>query len=57
MIAGEGLVGVLLAVFAFAGIDIGLPAGLNQIGSIVFFAALIALFVMAINRKPKKADQ
>lgn len=51
MIAGEGLVGVLLAVFAFAGIDIALPGGLNQIGSLLFFAVLIALFVLAINRK------
>ena len=57
MIAGEGLVGVLLAVFAFAGIDIALPAGLNQVGSVLFFAALIALFVMAINRKPEKAEK
>ncbi|MCH3988035.1 MAG: oligopeptide transporter, OPT family [Lachnospiraceae bacterium] len=56
MIAGEGLVGVLLAVFAFAGIDVALPAGLNQIGSLVFFAAMIALFVMAINKKDKKKE-
>lgn len=53
MIAGEGLVGVLLAVFAFAEIDISLKHGLNSIGSIVFFAILIFLFVRAIEKKPK----
>ena len=53
MIAGEGLIGVLLAVFAFAGVDISLKQGLNQIGSIVFFVILIALFVCMIGKKPK----
>jgi putative OPT family oligopeptide transporter len=53
MIAGEGLVGVLLAVFAFLGVDISLKNGLNQIGSLVFFAILIALFVRMIGKKPK----
>lgn len=55
MIAGEGLVGVLLAVFAFAGVDISLPFSLGSIGSILFFAALIALFVRAIVKEPKAA--
>lgn len=51
MIAGEGLVGVLLAVFAFAGVSVALPFSLGQIGSLVFFAILIAIFARAINKK------
>ena len=64
LIAGEGLVGILLAVFAiipmggstlgdflaqFLGIDLG------NIGGLVFFAALCATIVLFINKKPKKA--
>ena len=52
MIAGEGLVGVLLAIFAFINVDIALPVSLGSIGSIVFFAILIALFIRAIVKKP-----
>ncbi len=51
MIAGEGLVGVLLALFAFLGVSIALPFSLGQIGSLVFFAILIAIFARAINKK------
>ena len=57
MIAGEGLVGVLLAVFAFVGVDISLKNGLNQIGSIVFFAILIALFVCMTGKKKAGSDR
>ena len=55
MIAGEGLVGVLLAIFAFAGIDIALPFSLGNAGSIVFFIILLAILVSSILKKQKKA--
>lgn len=55
MIAGEGLVGVLLAVFAFAGVDIALPVSLGAGGSIVFFVILLAILMRAIVKKPKKS--
>lgn len=55
MIAGEGLVGVLLAIFAFAGVSIALPKNLGSIGSIVFFIILIAMFVYATKGKKQKA--
>lgn len=49
MIAGEGLVGILLALFAVFGLDsaldlsakLGLPAGVADIGSLVLFALII----------------
>lgn len=49
MIAGEGLVGILLALFAVFGLDqaidlsakLGIPAGVSQIGSLVLFAIII----------------
>ena len=52
MIAGEGLMGILLAVFAIFGIDkaidlsarLGIPATVSNIGSIVLFAVLILVF-------------
>lgn len=62
MIAGEGLVGVLLAVFAIVGIDkkidlsskLGLSAMASNIASIAVFALLIlCLFRMTIWRKRK----
>lgn len=56
MIAGEGLVGVLLAVFAFAGVSLTLPFSLGQIGSLVCFAILIAIFVRAINKKEQPSE-
>lgn len=40
LIAGEGLIGILLAVFAVAGINTVLGIDLGQIGSIVFFTGL-----------------
>lgn len=59
MIAGEGLVGVLLAVFAFAGVSIDISGSfsLGQVGSIVFFVILIAIVVHAIKKDPKKKDK
>ncbi len=57
MIAGEGLVGVLLAVFAVANINTDVSGAFNigQIGSLVCFAALIAFFFHMIGKKHKKA--
>ncbi len=53
MIAGEGLMGILLAVFAIFGIDkaidlsamLGIPAVVSQIGGLVAFALLIVVFL------------
>ena len=55
MIAGEGIVGILLAVFAVFKIDskIVLPFQLPQIGSLILFIALIAL----LYRVCMKADK
>lgn len=55
LIAGEGLVGILLAVFAVFGWDIDMSSVVNlgNIGGIVAFAILTATLVMYINRKPK----
>lgn len=55
MIAGEGIVGILLAVFAVLKIDskIVLPFQLPQIGSLILFIALLAL----LYRVCMKADK
>lgn len=64
LIAGEGLVGILLAVFAiipFGGATFGdflgscLGINLGNWGGLVFFALLCATIVYFINRKEKKA--
>ena len=59
MIAGEGLVGILLAVFAVFGIDcaldLGLSAGVSNIASLVVFGLLIlCLLKFTILRKRNK---
>jgi putative OPT family oligopeptide transporter len=50
MIAGEGLVGILLAVFAVLGLDValdlGLPAAVSDILSLVVFALLIVCLLL-----------
>lgn len=55
MIAGEGLVGILLAVFAVAGLDFDMGGVLGNIGGLIFFAVLIAimLWFMFGGRKQK----
>lgn len=55
LIAGEGLVGILLAVFAVFELktDISSMVNFGNIGGIVFFAVLTATLVMFINRKGK----
>lgn len=64
MIAGEGLVGVLLAVFAIVGIDkkidlsakLGLTETVASVGSIVVFALIIASLLKLTIWKKKKSD-
>ena len=55
LIAGEGLVGILLAVFAVLGLntDISGIVSLSNFGGIVCFALLTGTLVMFINRKAK----
>jgi len=63
LIAGEGLVGILLAVFAIVNIkgksiaewiDISDVLSLGNIGGLIFFALLIVSVVFFMNRKGKK---
>ena len=64
LIAGEGLVGILLAVFAIIpvgtatlgdAINLSKVINLGNIGGLVFFVALIALIAF-INKKEKKTN-
>ena len=63
MIAGEGLVGILLAVFAIFGIDkvidlskyINLPAPLASLSGLVVFALVILTLVLFSYKKNRKA--
>ena len=56
MIAGEGIVGILLAVFAVFKIDskIVLPFQLPQIGSLILFIALLALLYTVCMKADKE---
>ena len=56
MIAGEGIVGILLAVFAVLKIDskIVLPFQLPQIGSLILFIALLALLYKVCMKADKE---
>ena len=63
MIAGEGLVGILLAVFAIFGLDqkidlsakLGLPTWASNVGSLVLFGIIIATLVLfSVKKKAKK---
>ena len=63
MIAGEGLVGILLALLAVAGVDtmidisgiLNLPTSVANIASLVVFALVIlSLLKFTIWRKPNK---
>ncbi|MTI64970.1 MAG: oligopeptide transporter, OPT family [Firmicutes bacterium] len=52
LIAGEGLIGILLAVFAVAGIKLNLGIDTGQIGSLLFFGLLTAsLYKYSIGKK------
>lgn len=63
MIAGEGLVGILLALFAISGIDkaidlsgkLNLPEAVSNIGSLVVFALIIVSLLKFSVWKKKKA--
>lgn len=56
LIAGEGLVGIMLAVFAVVGINLDLGFSLGNIGGCVFFAILVAsmFFFSMKTHKAKK---
>lgn len=55
LIAGEGLVGILLALFAVAGINTALGIDLGQIGALIFFIGLTYTLVhFSVFRKLKK---
>lgn len=66
MIAGEGLVGILLAVFAIFGIDkaidlsakLGIPTAVSEIGGIVFFGIIILTLLKftLFKKRNKKAE-
>ena len=62
LIAGEGLVGILLAVFAVIGIGDKIDLrnygiNLGQIGSLVFFALLCGTLIFAILKKSNKKEE
>ncbi len=56
MIAGEGVVGIILAVFAVLNInmDISSKISLGNIGALIFFMGLLATIVLFANRGLKK---
>lgn len=57
LIAGEGIIGILLAFLAVFNVklDISKTFSLGRIGGVVFFALLTVTLVLFINRKPKSA--
>ncbi len=66
MIAGEGLVGILLAIFAIFGWDkiidlsakLGIPAAVSNIGGVVMIALIIFTLIMfSLFRKRKKVNE
>jgi amino acid transporter len=66
MIAGEGLVGILLALLAIFGVDkmlnlsalLGIPQIVSDIGGIVLFGLIILTVLMfSVFRKRKQADE
>lgn len=56
LIAGEGLVGIILAVLAVLGlnVDISGTISLGNIGGLVFFAALLATMILYANKGAKE---
>ena len=56
MIAGEGIIGILLAVFAVVKIDskIILPFHLPQVGSLVLYIALLVLLYVVCMKADKE---
>ncbi len=57
MIAGEGVVGILLAVFAVANLDFDISGTINlgNIGGLVFFALLLCSIIYFCNKGRKRA--
>ena len=57
MIAGEGVVGILLAVFAVLGINLDLSGSVNlgNSGGRVLFAGLLATIVLFANKGAKES--
>lgn len=57
MIAGEGVVGILLAVFAVLNINLDLSGiiSLGNIGALVLFAGLLVTIALFANRGLKKS--
>lgn len=54
LIAGEGIVGIILAIFAVAGLNLALPFSTGMIGSAVVAVALIAIILkFGLNKKNK----
>ncbi len=52
LIAGEGLVGILLAIFTVAGLDIVLDISIGQIGALIMFGLLtLTLFMYSVWKK------
>lgn len=52
LIAGEGLIGILLAVFAVVGIDMNMNLDLGQTGAMIFFGALtLSLIKVSVLKK------
>ncbi|MGF7060700.1 OPT family oligopeptide transporter [Brassicibacter mesophilus] len=52
LIAGEGLIGILLAVFAVVGLNVNMGIDLGQIGALIFFAVLtLSLYMYSIGKK------
>ena len=56
LIAGEGLVGIILAIFAAVGLDIKLPFTTGQFGGVVLLVLMSALLIAAgLGSKKKEA--
>lgn len=54
MIAGEGIVGILLAVFAVFGISFDMHGVLGNWGGMAFFAVLVAIMIFFMFGKKKE---
>ena len=59
LIAGEGIIGILLALFAVLHIDLNISKtiSLGNIGGVIFYALLTWTLVLFINRKKKSSIQ
>lgn len=55
MIAGEGIVGIILAIFAAVGLDLNMGAPLGNWGGVAFFVVLVAVMIAFMFSKKKAA--